>query len=170
MSHLEIINKKEIEMARTIDLAYKYALHSSLTPPPNQKPLHGCKAWSSRICSLYICDTNGSFPCLLPRPAARPQRGSTLPPPPSPPTLVLWPAPPRRRRDTHGARGLCYLPRVAAGPNDDTHALSAAGFLIWVAGVALLLLALRPGRFPGAAAAPARLAAQLVQAAARALF
>ena len=30
---------------------------------------------------------------------------------------------------------------VTAGPNDDTHALAAAGFLIWVAGFALLLLA-----------------------------
>jgi len=59
---------------------------------------------------------------------------------------------------------------VTAGPNDDTHALAAAGFLIWVAGVALLLLALTPGRFPPGAAAPARFAAQLVQAAVGALF
>jgi hypothetical protein len=61
---------------------------------------------------------------------------------------------------------------VTAGPNDDDDAshVLAAGFLTWVAGVALLLLALTPGRFPGSAAAPARLAAQLVQAAAGALF
>jgi hypothetical protein len=64
------------------------------------------------------------------------------------------------------------LLRDAAGPNDDedTHVLAAAGFLVWVAGVALLLLALTPGRFPEAAAAPARFAAQLVQAAVEALY
>jgi len=63
---------------------------------------------------------------------------------------------------------------VAAGPNDDTEAiqaLAAAGFFMWVAGVGLLLVALTPGRFPPpVAAAPALVAAQLVQAAARALF
>ena len=62
---------------------------------------------------------------------------------------------------------------VAAGPNDDTdasHVLAAAGFLIWVAGVALLLFALTPGRFPPGAAAPARVAAQLVQGAVGPLF
>jgi hypothetical protein len=62
---------------------------------------------------------------------------------------------------------------VAAGPNDATEAiqaLAAAGFFMWVAGVALLLLALTPGRFPPVAAAPARFAAQLVQAAAGSLF
>jgi hypothetical protein len=51
-----------------------------------------------------------------------------------------------------------------------SHALTAAGFLIWVAGVALLLVALTPGRFPPGAAAPARVAAQLVEAAVGALF
>ena len=61
---------------------------------------------------------------------------------------------------------------AVAGPNGDTdasHVLAAAGFLIWVAGVTLLLLALTVGRFRGpGAAAPARLAVQLV--AVRALF
>jgi hypothetical protein len=65
-----------------------------------------------------------------------------------------------------GASALFHA--VAAGPNDATEASRAlaatAGFLIWVAGVALLLLALTPGRFPEAAAAPARFAAQLVAA------
>jgi hypothetical protein len=60
------------------------------------------------------------------------------------------------------------------GPDDDdtnaSHVLVAAGFLIWVAGVALLLFALTPGRFPPWAAAPARFAAQVVQAAAGTLF
>jgi hypothetical protein len=37
---------------------------------------------------------------------------------------------------------------VADGPTDASHAITAAGFLIWVAGVALLLVALTPGRFP----------------------
>jgi hypothetical protein len=64
-----------------------------------------------------------------------------------------------------GASALFHA--VAAGPNDATEASRAlaatAGFLIWVAGVALLLLALTPGRFAGAAA-PARLAVQLVAA------
>jgi hypothetical protein len=59
---------------------------------------------------------------------------------------------------------------VAAGPNNATRARAAAGFIMWVAGVALLLLALVPGRFPPGAAAPALVAAQLVQAAAGALF
>jgi hypothetical protein len=81
--------------------------------------------------------------------------------------------PPLRRRRLHrydaailsmvlGASALFHA--VATGPNDDDiHALAAAGFLIWVAGVALLLLALAPGRFPGpGAAAPARVAVQLV--------
>jgi hypothetical protein len=83
--------------------------------------------------------------------------------------------PPLRRRRLHrydaailsmvlGASALFHA--VAAGPNDDTddiHALAAVGFLIWVSGVAQLLLALTPGRFPG-------VAAQVVQAAAGALF
>ncbi|KAJ1254163.1 hypothetical protein BS78_10G228100 [Paspalum vaginatum] len=44
---------------------------------------------------------------------------------------------------------------------DPSHALAAAGFLAWVSGVVLLLLALTVDRFPAAA----RLAAQLVEAA-----
>ena len=71
-----------------------------------------------------------------------------------------------------GASAICHA--VAAGPNDDTEAiqaLAAAGFFMWVAGVGLLLLALTPGRFPPpVAAAPALVAAQLVQAAVRALL
>ena len=66
--------------------------------------------------------------------------------------------------------GASALFHAVAGPsdNDDTdgsHALAAAGFLIWVAGVALLLFALTPDRFPPGAVAPARVAAQLVEAA-----
>jgi hypothetical protein len=56
------------------------------------------------------------------------------------------------------------------GPNDATEAnraLAAAGFVTWVAGVGLLLLALTPGRFLGA---PARVAVQLVRAAGWVLF
>jgi hypothetical protein len=66
--------------------------------------------------------------------------------------------------------GASAIFHAVAGPNHDTHALAAAGFLIWLAGVALLLLALTPGRFPPWAAARARFAAQLVQAAVEALF
>jgi hypothetical protein len=72
----------------------------------------------------------------------------------------------RRPLLSHSAAILMVL-----GANDDIHALAAAGFLIWVVGVALLLLALTTGRFPGpGAAAPACFAAQIVQAAAGALF
>jgi peptidoglycan/LPS O-acetylase OafA/YrhL len=89
----------------------------------------------------------------------------------------LLPALRRRRLLRDAAAILMVLGASAiflavAGPNDDedTHVLAAAGFLVWVAGVALLLLALTPGRFPEAAAAPARFAAQLVQAAVEALY
>ena len=92
----------------------------------------------------------------------------------------LLPLPLRRRgRLLHDAAailmvlGASAIFHAVAGPNDDTdasHVLAAAGFLIWVAGVALLLFALTPGRFPPGAAAPARVAAQLVQGAVGPLF
>ncbi|KAG2607918.1 hypothetical protein PVAP13_4NG084800 [Panicum virgatum] len=65
--------------------------------------------------------------------------------------------------------GASALFHAVAVPNTDgSHALAAtAGFLMWVAGVALLLLlALTAGRFPTAAS----LAAQLVEVAVQAFF
>ncbi|CAL5049402.1 unnamed protein product [Urochloa decumbens] len=63
--------------------------------------------------------------------------------------------------------GASALFHSVADPNTDaSHGLAAAGFLMWLAGVALLLLAFTAGRFPAAA----RLAAQLVEEAFQALF
>ncbi|CAN6193559.1 unnamed protein product [Urochloa humidicola] len=47
-----------------------------------------------------------------------------------------------------------------------SHAFAAAGFLMWLAGVVLMLLAFTAGRFPAAA----RLAAQLVEEAFQQVF
>ena len=79
---------------------------------------------------------------------------------------------PLRRRLLRGSAilmvlGASALFHAVAVPNIDANlALAAAGFVMWVAGVALLLLALTAGRFPAAAS----LAAQLVEAAVQALF
>ena len=65
--------------------------------------------------------------------------------------------------------GASALFHAVADPNTDASlglALAAAGFVMWVAGVALLLLAVTADRFPTAAS----LAAQLVEAAVQALF
>ena len=64
--------------------------------------------------------------------------------------------------------GASALFHAVAVPNTDASLglAAAAGFLMWVAGVALLLLALTAGRFPAAA----RLAVLLVEAAVAAFF
>ena len=64
--------------------------------------------------------------------------------------------------------GASALFHAVAVPNTDASLglAAAAGFLMWVAGVALLLLALTAGRFPTAAS----LAAQLVEVAVQAFF
>ena len=80
---------------------------------------------------------------------------------------------PLRRRLLRGSAilmvlGASALFHAVAVPNTDgSHALAAAaGFLMWVAGVALLLLALMAGHFPAAT----RLAAQFIVEAAVAAF
>jgi hypothetical protein len=89
---------------------------------------------------------------------------------------LLPPLPLRRRgllRDAAAilmVLGASVIFHDVTGPNDATEAnraLAAAGFVTWVAGVGLLLLALTPGRFLGA---PARVAVQLVRAAGWVLF
>ena len=63
--------------------------------------------------------------------------------------------------------GASALFHAVAVPNIDANlALAATGFVMWVAGVALLLLALTASRFPAAAS----LAAQLVEAAVQVFF
>jgi len=81
---------------------------------------------------------------------------------------------PLRRRLLRGSAilmvlGASALFHAVADPNTDASlglALAAAGFVMWVAGVALLLLALTASRFPAAAS----LAAQLVEAAVQVFF
>ncbi|CAL5039965.1 unnamed protein product [Urochloa decumbens] len=63
-----------------------------------------------------------------------------------------------------GASALFHAVAVAGDVPNDTLAL--AGFLLWVGGLALLLLSLTAARFPAAS----RVAAQLVEAAAAAIF
>ncbi|CAL5054404.1 unnamed protein product [Urochloa decumbens] len=65
-----------------------------------------------------------------------------------------------------GASALFHAVAVAVAGDVPNDTLALAGFLLWMGGLALLLLSFTAARFPAAS----RLAAQLVEAAAAAIF